>query len=144
MKLCRTCLIKNSGIVLLAKGRAVLVSSCGGGGEPYIRQIFAFSSGDFRQFCFIHDRFFWGGVAPPMPPRVAPLLLGGTRAGGPAWLGPPLTLLGNCARPGPSLPCPSPTRPISKILIKSILHSHIFSGHSSFLLTLKLEYFGNS
>ena len=45
-------------------------------------------------------------------------------AGG-AWLGPPLTLLGNRARPGSSRPCPTPIWFILEIFIKNILHSEI-------------------
>ena len=40
------------------------------------------------------------------------------------------------AQPGPSRPCPAPIRSITEIFIKNILHSHIFPGHSSSLMTL--------
>ena len=59
-------------------------------------------------------------------------------AGG-AWLGPPLTLLGNRARPGSSRPCPTPIWFILEIFIKNILHSHIFPGHSSSIMTLAVR-----
>ena len=55
------------------------------------------------------------------------LMGGGTRAGG-ACLGPPRHLPGG--------PCPAPISSILEIFIKNILHSHIFPGHSSSLMTL--------
>ena len=52
---------------------------------------------------------------------------GGTREGGKA-------------RQGPFRPCPAPIRSIPEIFIKNILHSDIFPGHSSYLMTLVLTW----
>ena len=61
----------------------------------------------------------------------------GTRAEG-AWEGPIPEKSEGWAQPGPSRPYPAPIRSIPKKFIKNILHSHIFPGHSSSLMTLGL------
>ena len=66
---------------------------------------------------------------------------GGTWAGR-AWLGTPLILLGNWARQVPSRPSPTSIWSIPEIFIKNILHSDIFPGHSSSLMTLVNDRFG--
>ena len=68
---------------------------------------------------------------------------GGTWAGR-AWLGTPLILLGNWARQVPSRPSPTSIWSIPEIFIKNILHSDIFPGHSSSLMTLVCQFIGIS
>ena len=58
-------------------------------------------------------------------------------------MGPPLILLGNWAHLGLSRPCPAPIRSIPEIFIKNILHSDIFPGHSSSLMTLVVSKLGS-
>ena len=54
---------------------AARVSSWGQGREPYIGQIFAFSSADYTRV-LLHTRPIFlgvgGGGRPPLPPRTAP------------------------------------------------------------------------
>ena len=63
---------------------------------------------------------------------------GGTWAGG-ALLGPLLILLGNLAQLGLSHPCPRLIWSIPEIFIKNTLHSDIFPGHSSSLMTFVIS-----
>ena len=65
---------------------------------------------------------------------------GGTRAGE-AWVGPIPDQSEGWAQPSPSRPCPAPIRSILKKIIKNILHSHNFPGHSISLMTLVLNFF---
>ena len=60
---------------------------------------------------------------------------------GPGWVRPSLCLVTEPTQaPGPSRPCPALISCIPGIFIKNNLHSRIFPGHSSSLMTLGLAY----